>query len=351
MPFLFIRFVAGVGATLFAMILSVLITLLVFGPSGDVSIEFTSLAIYTTFFAAKMISDLWRMVLSPYLRQYRIPHLSDRDARRLYLWLSSLATFDIAAVMFSTWVQDFGLNYNMYALTYGLLMLASSLAGILLVLVNARAISGAICDKSNGRVVAWPNRILSWVWAPMVIAYIVFGWLALAFDLVLERPSPVPPNIGLFAVLTSIIVVYGLINYVIEQFFSRPVRRVPKPEEAEAETKPTRAAHPIATYKDLARRAAGILAFYGGSMALIYVWDPEFAIEQDTVLDRIVDVLVILFIGYLVFHVARIWIDSKIEEEESDAEVEGELGDEGGGASASRLATLLPLFRGPFLRW
>ena len=36
------------------------------------SVEFTSLAVYLTFFVARTISDLWRMVLSPYLSQYRI---------------------------------------------------------------------------------------------------------------------------------------------------------------------------------------------------------------------------------------------------------------------------------------
>lgn len=359
MPFLIIRFFAGVGATLFAMIFALVVTLLVFGTSGDVSVEFTSLAVYLTFFVARTISDLWRMVLSPYLSQYRIPSLDDRAARRLYFWLSGLATFDFAAVMVSTWVQDFGLNYNIYALTYSILMLASSLLAILLVLFNARAISGAIRGDGEAQAVAWPNRLLSWVWAPMVILYIAFGWLALTFDLVLENPSPVPPNMGLFAVLTSILVVYGLINYVIEQFATRRrvISDVPSADSAEDEgaevqldDAPTsgRAPHPIATFKDLARRAAGILAFLGGAVSLIYVWDPEFALQDAPRLDRTIDVLVILFIGYLVFHIARIWIDSKIEEETQD-QPDGELGDEGGGSSASRLATLLPLFRGAIL--
>jgi len=358
MPFLLVRFVAGLGATVIAMLFALVVTLLVFGPSGDVSVEFTSLAVYLTFFAARTISDLWRMVLSPYLSQYRIPALGDREARRLYFWLSGLVTFDFAAVMFATWVQDFGLNYNIYALTYAFLMLTSSLMGILLVLFNARAISRAIRSVGDGREVAWTHRLLSWVWAPMIVLYLIFGWLALTFDLVLEIPGPVPPNMGLFAVLTSIIVIYGLTNYGIEQFASKRQRLVvtePDPEDAgdgedaqEGDAAPTRPPHPIATFKDLARRAAGILAFLGGAVSLIYVWDPEFSLAENPGLDRTIDVLVILFIGYLVFHIARIWIDSKIEEESQDQEA-GELGDEGGASSASRLATLLPLFRGAIL--
>ncbi|MFP3383537.1 mechanosensitive ion channel family protein [Tritonibacter sp. SIMBA_163] len=356
MPFLLIRFGAGLGATLFAMIFALLVTLLVFGASGDVSVEFTSLAVYLTFFAARTLSDLWRMVLSPYLSQYRIPSLGDREARRLYFWLSGLATFDFAAVMVATWVQDFGLNYNIYALAYAILMLASSVLAILLVLFNARAISGAIMGSGPRAAVAWPIRLLCWIWAPLVILYVAFGWLALTFDLVLENPSPVPPTMGLFAVMTSILVVYGLTNYVIEQFGTH--RRVlvaqtasddwdDRVDEGEAPAH-ERPKHPIATFRDLARRAAGILAFLVGAVSLIYVWDPEFSLQDAPRLDRVIDVLVILFIGYLVFHVARIWIDSKIEEETQD-QPEGELGDEGGGSSASRLATLLPLFRGAIL--
>ncbi|NIZ15250.1 mechanosensitive ion channel family protein [Phaeobacter sp. HF9A] len=352
MPFLLIRFFAGLGATIFAMLFAMAITLLVFGPSNDVSVQFTSFAVYLTFFAARTASDLWRMVLSPYLSQYRIPALEDREARRLYLWLSVLATFDIAAVMVSTWVQDFGLNYNIYALTYAILMLVSSALAILLVLVNAPAVSRAIRRAGASGRTSWLNRLLSWIWVPLVICYIAVGWLALAFDMVLARPGSVPPIMGLFAVLSAILVVYGLINYAIEQFAGRRARIVTVPRDvddtAAEDVRPARPPHPLATYKDLARRAAGILAFAGGAVALVHVWDPGFRMRPDSVTDRGVDVLVILFIGYLVYHLARIWIDSKIEEESEDLE-EGELGDEGGGNSASRLATLLPLFRGAIL--
>jgi small-conductance mechanosensitive channel len=54
---------------------------------------------------------------------------------------------------------------------------------------------------------------------------------------------------------------------------------------------------------------------------------------------------VILFLGYIVFHAFRIWVDTKLREEQGDKPEEAELGDEGGASSASRLATLLPLFR------
>lgn len=364
MPFLVLRFFAGMGGTLFSMIFAFAVTMIIFGPSGDTSIEFTAIAIYSAYFLARTASDLWRMVLSPYLSQYRIPAFSDRDAKRLYLWASALATYDISAVLFATWVADFGLNQNVYALVYGILMLVSTLLNVLLVAVNGRAISNAIRGGKPKKECSWAQRVVSVAWGPLMVAYLLFGWLELAFNLVLSRPVSIPPTAGLYLVMMSVLVVYGVINYAIEAYFARrntklaATNEVSTGEEGEEgegseedtleDMMPARPQHPIATYKDLAQRAAGILAFIVGTVSLIFIWHPDFRVAQDSIMDRSLDVIAVLFIGYIVYHMARIWIDSKIAEESQDQE-EGELGDEGGGASASRLATLLPLFRGAIL--
>ena len=364
MPFLVYRFFMGVIGTVFAVVLAYLIGYLIFGESDDLAIEFTVAAIFTAFFLSRTVSDLWRMVLSPYLAQYRIPHFSDRDAKRLYLWASALATYDISTVMFATWVADFGLNYNVYAMVYGVLTLAGTFLNVLMILFNARAISGAIMAGRKRDDVSWALRFLSIAWAPFCILYAIFGWLELAFDLVLERPVSIPLIAGTYLVLSSIIVVYGVINYVIERYFSqaRQIRQMNEEALAAAEAAAAAAEgtdpadmempklyrHPLSSFEDLARRAAGILAFGIGTMALFQIWHLDLSWVPDTYLESTVDVLVIIFIGYVLYHFFRIWIDSKIAEETPDVE-EAELGDEGGAGSASRLATLLPLFRGGIL--
>jgi small-conductance mechanosensitive channel len=360
MPFLVFRFLMGIGGTIFAMVVALLASFLIFGSSGDASIRFTVLAIYTAFFLSRTISDLWRMVLSPYLSQYRIPVFSDRDAKRLYIWASVLATYDIATLIFASWVGDFGLNYNVYAVVYGGLALLGVVGNLALVAFNARAITSAIRAGRPAEECSWLLRVLSVAWAPAVAAYIAFGWLQLAFDLVLEREMSSPLMMGTYLVLTSILVVYGVINYGIEVYASR--RGLPQQssaevgdgeegegqEEAEEMAAPVLRRHPIATFEDLARRVAGILAFVMGAVALFYVWNPDIDWIEDSAIDRFYDIVVILFIGYIVYNVARIWIDGKIDEEVGD-QTEAELGDEGGAGGASRLATLLPLFRGAIL--
>jgi hypothetical protein len=155
MPFLMMRFVTGLGATIVALVLAYISGVLIFGPANDPAVQFTYTTVFFTFFAARTLSDLWRMILSPYLAQYRIPRLSDREAKRLYYWASILATYDISTVMFATWVGDFGLNYNVSALVYGVLTLGGLLGSILMILFNAPAISRSIRAGRARADVSW----------------------------------------------------------------------------------------------------------------------------------------------------------------------------------------------------
>ena len=296
------------------------------------------------------------MVLSPYLSQYRLPPFSDRDAKRLYIWASALATYDISAVLFATWVADFGLNYNVYAMVYGGLTLVGALGNILMILFNARAISNAIRGGRKPDQVSWVLRFISYAWAPVLIIYMVFSWFKLAVDLVLEVEDSIPIVASSYAIFMSVVVAYGAMNYLLERYFDRNRQmedinaETEDGEELPAQTpEAEKRQHTILTYEDLARRVAGILAFVVGLYALVVIWNPQANWSDDIPVGRALDVMVILFIGYILFHFFRIWIDSKIAEETDDGGAEAELGDEGGEGGQSRLATLLPLFRGAIL--
>ncbi|WP_170506604.1 mechanosensitive ion channel family protein [Ruegeria arenilitoris] len=356
MPFLVFRFFMGIGGTIFAMLMALIVGYLFFGEAEDISIQFTVTAIFTAFFLSRTISDLWRMVLSPYLSQYRLPPFSDRDAKRLYFWASALATYDISVVLFATWVADFGLNYNVYALVYGGLTMLGALGNLLMIMFNARAISNAIRGGRAPDQVSWILRFISFAWAPVLVVYIVFSWFKLAVDLVLENENSLPIVASSYLIFMSVVVAYGAMNYLLERYFDRnrqmeDMNAAATEEDDEAVETPEAEMrqHSILTYEDLARRVAGILAFVVGLYALVVIWNPEASWSEDLPVERALDVMVILFIGYILFHFFRIWIDSKIAEETDDGGEEAELGDEGGEGGQSRLATLLPLFRGAIL--
>ncbi|MEP4978900.1 mechanosensitive ion channel family protein [Ascidiaceihabitans sp.] len=360
MPFLVFRFFVGIFATLISMAIAYVLGALIFPPVENQAIQVTILAIYVAFFAIRTIGDVWRMMLSPFLAQYRIPNLSDRDALVLYRWVFYVAALDIGVVTFATWIKDFGLNYNVYAIGYGGLALIMAALNICVALFNRRAISNAIRNGRAAQDVALLTRLIARFWAPVVIIYVVFGWFELAFDLVLEQPLSIPLVAGAYAVFMTILIVYGVINFGIETYFQR-ARRIQDMNailesdddesdmtaaEVEAMELAHMPRHKMSTFEELARRVSGILAFVAGSYALISIWgaSAQSMVEENPLTQRVLDVMVIVFIGYIVFHAFRIWIDAKILEEQGEV-VEAELGDEGGGTSASRLATLLPLFR------
>ncbi|WP_170416951.1 mechanosensitive ion channel domain-containing protein [Ruegeria atlantica] len=358
MPFLVFRFLMGIGATIFAMLMALIVGFVFFGEAEDISIQFTVTAIFTAFFLSRTVSDLWRMVLSPYLSQYRLPPFSDKDAKRLYIWASALATYDITVVLFATWVADFGLNYNVYAMVYGSLTMLGAVGNVLMILFNARAISNAIRGGRTPDQVSWILRLISFAWAPVLILYMVFSWFKLAVDLVLENQNSIPIVASSYAIFMSVVIAYGAMNYLLERYFNRNRQleelNVDADEvDAEVEVIETPQAemrkHSILTYEDLARRVAGILAFVVGLYALVVIWNPDASWSEDLPIERALDVMVILFMGYVLFHFFRIWIDSKIAQEIDDGGGQAELGDEGGEGGQSRLATLLPLFRGAIL--
>ncbi|MEP2030692.1 MAG: mechanosensitive ion channel domain-containing protein [Paracoccaceae bacterium] len=362
LPFLMFRFFMGVLGALVSMAVAYVTGSIIFGPLDDTAMQFTIAVIYSAYFGSRLVSGLWRMVLSPYLSQYRIPTFSDTDAKKLHNWLWILAVVDIWSLSFTIWIFELGLNYDVYAAMSSLLSLIIVVLNVLLVLTNRKAITNAIMNgKTSGEVTA-ASRFFCKIWAPVAIAYFTLAWFELTYELVLQLPSSVPLIAGAYAILMSIIVVFGVINFAIERFFQRAralqesgdkslltgdEALVAKDGVAD-ETANAPKSRDINSFEGLARRVSGILALVAGAWAFISIWDFESSMMEESRLDTLTDIIVVIFIGYIVYNLFRIWIDSKIEEEVGD-EPEGELGDEGSISSASRLATLLPLFRNGIL--
>ncbi|WP_366524867.1 mechanosensitive ion channel domain-containing protein [uncultured Tateyamaria sp.] len=350
MPFLVFRFVMGVVGIVVSMAVAYVLGFILFGPLEDPALQFTASLINAGYFMVRATSSVWRMILSPYLSQYRIPMFSDQDARRLHLWLSGVAAMGFFAILFGVWIEELGLNHEVYVFLFSLLSFGVMTINIALVWANNAAITNAILNGKRARDATWILRTLSRIWAPIAVAYFLFAWGEQSYHLVLGDPLGVPLLAAAWAILTVIIVVYGVINFFIERSFER-ARYLRERNElsgmapnATARSADMTTGPRIMTFEGLAQRIAGILAFVAGTYAFVAIWRPDTNMMGETWTDRALDVIVILFIGYIAYNAFRIWIDNKILEEQGDV-VEAELGDEGGGSSASRLATLLPLFR------
>ena len=350
MPFLVFRFFAGVVGILVSMAVAYVLGFLIFGPLEDTAMQFTVSLINLGYFLTRLVAGVWRMILSPYLSQYRIPLFEDTAAKRLHLWLSIVAALGFFAILFGVWIEELGLNYEVYVFLFSLVSFGVMLLNIALVSVNASAITGAILNGKPLAQSTWVLRVLSRLWAPLAVIYFIFAWGDQTYHLVLGDPLGVPLLAGAWAILMTIIVVYGVINYGIERSFARArtlrERAALDGDILDPEYNDAASIGPgITTFQGLAQRVAGILAFVAGSYAFLSIWQPDTGgMMGESLMDRALDITVIVFLGYIAYNAFRIWIDAKIREEQGDV-VEAELGDEGGGSSASRLATLLPLFR------
>ena len=146
-----------------------------FGPLEDTAIQFTVTLINIGYFVCRVAAGLWRMILSPFLSQYRIPVFSDRDAKRLHRWLWMMASLDTVAILFGIWIAELGLNYDVYAFIASLMSAAIVVANILMIWVNRRPISNALRQGKPASECSAVGRFMSRAWAPLVVAYAIFA--------------------------------------------------------------------------------------------------------------------------------------------------------------------------------
>ncbi|MFV0473492.1 MAG: mechanosensitive ion channel family protein [Pikeienuella sp.] len=373
---------ARVGLQLVGLVIVLVIALAVgagFYTEDEATLK-TVIAIVGAYALMQLIDVLWRMIFSPFLPDYRIPSLSDRDARRLYRWLSFGSFFAIATNFFGVWLREIGADEEVIALTFiGVTAVAVILLFIMMVHCGP-AISLMLRGGASRRDASLPAALASMLWAPALAAYFIFALAEMSYRLVMGMDLGTPLLAGAFGVLLISIVAYAVTIYVIERIFHRArairaanraaARAALAEGEDEAALRDRLAAadddddgdeggggmvefpagpppkrREMRSFEDLARRTASLFALLAGGYALVWVWMGGAAFAEGEPLDVARDLFNIALLGYLAYHAARIWMDRKIEEE-GGFDLPAEPGDEGGaGAAATRLATILPLFR------
>jgi len=350
----------------------------------------TAIVIFGVYFVFMVVDAIWRMGLSPHLSQYRIPTMTDDQARRAYRWMSAISALAIGAIGISYWAKALGVAAEIQVLlTAGLTLFV--VAGLIVTLrANRDAVRAAILAGVPRAEVSWLTLLALRLWMPVAVLYLIGSWAQLTYDLVMGvRAGPLGLIVP-YLVLLGGVVVYAITNYAIERIFSRSrqmralnAERAEtaraaedarlaeaargeefgasadvdgdgdeegggRPAAAEASRPPqwvfdrTRG---MRTFEDLARRIASLFAIGAAAWGIAYYWGGPGLFAETMALGIAEDLIDILLIGYILFHAIRIWIDQKIEEEVGDTPQQLEPGEGEGGTGASRLATLLPLVR------
>jgi small-conductance mechanosensitive channel len=366
--------------TAVGLILTVLIAAAIglFFYDDHAATQLTVITVFATYAAVILVDTIWRMVLAPFLPGCRLPDINDDDARRLYQWLTVSSSFGIVASAFCYWIEGLGLPREVHVLVTVLAMLATLVMFLMLIRANHGAINGAILSGRAGGEASWLSRVGAAFWSPLTSLYLFITWGDLSFRLIMGIESGPARLLVPFATLIASLIVYAGTIYAIERVFDQQhridkinaeaaARRVAEQGDLAADAIPVRDISSddeggideqimlggdelslvrrtgMRTMEDLSRRVASLFALGAGVYALALFWVGTDFLSDSMVLDTGLDVLQVSFVGYIIFHATRIWLDRRIEDEGGDITLIP--GEEGGAAGVSRLATLLPLVR------
>ena len=197
------------------------------------------------------------------------------------------------------------------------------------------------------------------------LLYVGFALISFVFRLALDMPAPGVVIAAPFAIFYMAIVVYGLTLIGIQTFYNRRIRKFEELAAAERERQeqevsdvllevgeemeigPTTVSSSIFEYQPMFRSffenaALAIVATFAlGELARI--WGISVG-EQGNFWAAALDVVLSVVLCWIAYTAVRIFVDKKMDEEGGSSE-EVELGGDGGGAGATRMATLLPIMR------
>ncbi|TVQ57347.1 MAG: mechanosensitive ion channel family protein [Rhodobacteraceae bacterium] len=361
-----------------------------FYPDDNGPAVTAAIVAFVAYATVRAVDTFWRMLLAPFLPEYRIPRLDDRQALRLYRWLYFGTLVSALPLSAFYWLESIGLHERSVAFLYSAIALVHVIFVLAGAAANRRAIRRAILGGLTPHEAGWLSAAAAALWGPALTLFFTVSWAAYAYRAVLGIERGMSPLGVAFVVFTASITVYAVLLYILETIARR--RRLKRFAEAYAAARaeevalaaaasapppalvardaradgadidddgdeggapaparqppPPRSPHSMSTFEDLAKRVASLIALGAAAWALIVLSFGRAAFAEGTTLSFVQKVADILLIGYVLYHAVRIWIDTRIEEEGGAEDIMMEPGDEGGAAAAaSRTATLLPLVR------
>ncbi len=268
----------------------------------------------------------------------------------------------LANAMFGlcAWMDELGLNRDAHKLS---LIFSTLVAAVILgwLTITYRAdVAGAILGAGEpGRQPFW-RRLLASTWHVVMILYLMAAWMVSFVRLTLDLPAAYGLISAPLVILVGAMVVYAIALVIIDRIYERRARRFrarqPSRIEADDDAPLAELEEMVVHHRDAAptyrpvfkalwEHGAAVIVALIAIGELFRAWGVDVGAEGNPVTAAL-DTLAIIFLAYIGYKAVNIYIDRKIADEGDEADaVPGEPGEEMSGAGASRIATLLPLFR------
>ncbi len=290
-----------------------------------------TLGIIATVFALRAV---FMNVLAPDAPSHRMIALSDAGAEGLFRAL--VAVFILSGSIFGlcVWLDVIGFpkapHLLMLISTTGISAIALSVVAIL----YRRDVAGAIL-AIGGDDPGVVLRVIAALWHVLVVVYFIAAWLIGSARLLLDVPTSFWLVFGPALAMMAALGAYGLLLILIDRWFA------PRDDD-------DRPAPRHVTFKPIAERAAALFVGIGLLLAVLRLWGVH-PLNNASEFRWLVDMAIVIGLAYLAYAAAKLWIDSRIAEEDPGAG-DGSLDmEEMQGQGVSRLATLLPIFRSVLL--
>ncbi|MEM1314076.1 MAG: mechanosensitive ion channel family protein [Pseudomonadota bacterium] len=167
------------------------------------------------------VDTVWRMILSPYLSDYRIPRITDTQARRLYLWISAAALVGITSSGYVQWLREMEVSAELATLNVLGFALLSMLLTLGMLWRNREAITRLILAGRAPQDASWIARLGGKLWGPLITLYMIVAFLEESFREIMGQPGGVSLLAGAFMTLGLGLVVFAVGLYVVERAFAR----------------------------------------------------------------------------------------------------------------------------------
>ncbi|MEM8852985.1 MAG: mechanosensitive ion channel family protein [Pseudomonadota bacterium] len=333
------RFVADVACLALFAVLAMVVVFIATAPDGIV--RGGAVAIVNAVVLWRAFAIMFGTLFQPGRNRYRVLRMADDDANNIFKALLALGAFVCVFAAGIGWLTALGMPAEAERVLTVTVRLVSTLGLVVIVIVHRKAITAMLFGESDPENDPLWQRFARAAWAPALIVYFVAAWavagvrniLDLGFD---DNLVAGPVLAAMVAILT-----YAVLVLIIDRHFSQPLVTVDL-GEGETVERPLPKTTIRQEFHDLFSRCAGILAAFAWLVALLLIWGVSI-FRADHPLVQVLGLLVVAFGAYLAYNATRIWFDHKIAEETPEGA--GEAGEEGMGTGASRLSTLLPIFR------
>ncbi|MBE7637082.1 mechanosensitive ion channel [Sneathiella sp. P13V-1] len=290
-------------------------------------------------------------LIAPDAPAHRLIHLSDQQAlkfRNNVIYAHAPTSFAISVCLMMDHVglsKDIHLLFLIAAVTIGAVVW--TLFAIFHRQIIAQMILGPHAKTENKHGF---RQVLAASWHILFAFYIILAWAVTVARLLLDLPSAYHLLVAPMMILLFSIGGYGIALLVIDKVainFGNYRQKVLANSDEDFGGTEDIQLYEKAWQSDLVKLAEKAVAFLVAILAigaLLETWGIDVS-SSDSLVVRLGDIFIVCFVSYVIYRAVKLTLDRRIKEETVD-EQEAEPGDEGGSAgSATRLATLLPLFR------